>query len=69
MTGQELLTFLQEAGITLRLDEHGKIAASPAERVGPKIRELIGQHRDELVAVLEPAPFLNVRSALAKLEK
>ena len=69
MTGEELLTLLHEAGITLRLDEQGRIAASPAERVGPKIRELIGQHRDELVAALEPPSFLNVKAAVGKLEK
>ena len=48
------MTVLEEAGITLRLGEDGRVYAGPAGKLTPELRQLITHHRDGMKVELSP---------------
>jgi hypothetical protein len=68
MTPQEVLALVQGLGLLVRA-EGNNLFVSPVEKLTPELRSLLTQYKDELLDLLAPQHFGNLRSALQRLEK
>ena len=63
MTAMELLATLQRQGFNLTPLPEGKLAVKPAEKLTDSLRELIRQHKAEVLGLLT-RPYINDRGEL-----
>ena len=64
MTAHALLTDLQRQGFTLRPLAGGRVEVSPASKLPQELREQLRQCKGEVLALLNPRPYINDRGEL-----
>lgn len=65
---RDAMATLDEAGITLRLGEDGRIHAGPASKLTSALRQLITEHKDGMALELSPPRERELRLRVNKLE-
>ncbi len=54
MTATDILNTLRERGVTLRVDEQGRIVAKPLSAIDDGLRREVKAHKAELLTLLQP---------------